>query len=486
MIILRKILFYLFLAVYLVLCPLIILYALGYIFTPKAEEGFAKTGLIHLETVPSGASLLIANRRYGEKTPATIRNLLPGSYDVKIVKPGCRPWNRKVAVEPGKAVAFSQILLVPKKVKTRALLAQPFRELVPIPETRFLILFGTRQAGDIRVFDWKSGSSVPLVAVGSPLVHEVCERYFFSKGSPFFLLKMSGGKEGRYLWCRVDREKPEIREISDLFVRGEPAEVRWEGGNPEYLFALYGRDLVRLGLEKKSAASDFFTKIQGYGLYKGRVFGLRSFTMIRRNFDARAADPGTVIEKGTFLENLFRESGVYKIDFLSNDTLCFLCENGELLSNELPYHFVKEGVRGYEADPDGRKVLLWKTTSFGVLDFSRPAGKKELFKRGPEIDWAFDGGSDLQQAFFVYGTSHVLFRDQDGLFLVPIGEGGRSPREFLAKVLGNTAVFYSDKTGECYYLEPSRGYLTVLEVLPPEAKSLVYMFGEKEIAGKPQ
>ena len=90
MVTLRKILFYLFVAFYLVLCPLIILYALGYIFTPQVEEGFAKTGLMHFETLPTGASISIANKPYDEKTPATIRNLLAGVYYVKISRTGYR------------------------------------------------------------------------------------------------------------------------------------------------------------------------------------------------------------------------------------------------------------------------------------------------------------------------------------------------------------------------------------------------------------
>ena len=112
MIIFRKILFYFFLALYLVLCPIIILYAFGYIFTPKVEEGFAKTGLIHIETLPENAFISIANKHYAETTPATIRNLLPGSYDVKILLRGYRPWDRMVQVEPGKAVNFEKVLLV--------------------------------------------------------------------------------------------------------------------------------------------------------------------------------------------------------------------------------------------------------------------------------------------------------------------------------------------------------------------------------------
>ena len=101
--ILRKVLFYFFFALYLILCPVIIFYAFGYILTPKFEEGFVKTGLIHIESLPDNAFLSISNRRYIEKTPATIRNLMAGAYDVKLTLDGYRPWARRTYVEPGKA-----------------------------------------------------------------------------------------------------------------------------------------------------------------------------------------------------------------------------------------------------------------------------------------------------------------------------------------------------------------------------------------------
>ncbi len=52
---LRKILFYLCALLYLISCPLTILYALGYGVQPGAQRGLVKTGVISLATLPPGA-----------------------------------------------------------------------------------------------------------------------------------------------------------------------------------------------------------------------------------------------------------------------------------------------------------------------------------------------------------------------------------------------------------------------------------------------
>ena len=464
MVIFRKILFYIVFAIYLVLCPLIILYAFGYIFTPKVEEGYAKTGLIHIETLPSNASILIANRRYDGKTPDTIRNLLPGQYDLKILLPGFRPWARKVKVESGKAVSFEKILLIPKDVKRRTLVAGPFEDLWPVPETRFLLLKSSERAGDLKVFDWKNEVSRPVLPEASPFAASKLVRVFKVKESPFVILQVNTSGSMKFLGCQLDKEQSEVKDLSGLFLKGEPDEISWEGGDPDYLFARYGQDLSRLNLEKKTVLPGFLTKIRGFGLFKNKVYALRGASIVRLGFSAKPGEEG-LVEKGIFLENLFKGDDKYKIDFISHNTICFRGERGELFSNVLPYRFVGEGVRGYQADEDSRKIVLWQGARVGVLDFEKPERKKEIFERGPEIEWVVENGQDIRQAYFVYDKCYLLFCDQDKVFLSHVGESEFSPEEILA-VRGRSGVFYSEKTGKLYYLGSSRGELMSADILP--------------------
>lgn len=127
MLLLRKILFPIFVTAYLVFCPLLIAYALGYLFRPGAPQEIVKTGLIHLSSVPPGARVVVGRSRFRENTPTVIRDLLPGHYRVRVVRPGYQPWQHGVRVEAGKASSFGRILLLPVRWRPEA-----------FPETRFL------------------------------------------------------------------------------------------------------------------------------------------------------------------------------------------------------------------------------------------------------------------------------------------------------------------------------------------------------------
>jgi len=462
--ILRQILFYLFFSLYLVLCPLIILYGLGYIFTPKSQEGFTKTGLIHIETLPANASLSIAHRYYTEKTPAMIRNLLAGTYDVKVSLPGYRPWVRKVQVEPGKASNFEKVLLLPQKLKVRTLLAKPFEDLCPVSGTRYLLLKGPGPAGDLTVFDWKNGASRPVLPEGSAFANTRLVKVFMAKESAMVVLQVQTPEGMKFLACLLDKDKPEAKDLSALFPAGEPSGISWEGNHPDYLFALYDQDLARLDLEKMKTVPGFLEKIRGFGLLKGKVYALRMSSLARLNFNAKHGEEA-VVEKGVFLENLFRGAGKFKIDFISNHLICFQGERGELFANTLPYRFVDEGVKGYEPDAEGRKVVLWQEGRVGVLDFEKPERKKEFFERGPEIEWVIQKGKRIRQAYFVYDSASVLFCDENEVWLTRLGAAA-APAEDLVRVRENSTVFYAEKTGKLYYLEPSRGELVAADILP--------------------
>jgi hypothetical protein len=464
MIIFRKLLFYLFFALYLVLCPVIILYALGYIFTPKVEDGFAKTGLIHIETLPSNALISIGNKRYAEKTPATIRNLLSGEYDVNILLPKHRPWMQKVKVEPGKAVNFEKVLLVPQSVKIRSLAAGPFEDLLPIPGTRYLLLKRGGHAGDLKVFDWRSEVLRSVLPKASPFAASKLIKVFKVKESSFIMLQAETSEGMKFLGCQLDEEKAEAKDLSGLFAAGESYEILWEGDHPDYLFMLRGQDLLRMDLEKMTVFPDFLSHVRGFGLFKNRVYALRGSSIVRLGFNAKKGEE-VLVEKGIFLDNLFGGAEKYKIDFVSNNTICFLGERGELFSNALPYRFVDEGVRGYQTGTDGRKVALWQKERAGVLDFEKQERKKEFFERGPEIEWVVENGQDIRQAYFVYDAAYILFCDQNKVFLSRGGEYGFSTEEIVA-VRKGSGIFYAEKTGKLYYLEPSQGEFVAADILP--------------------
>jgi hypothetical protein len=125
-----------------IISVLIILYASGYqidyrhLFTPL---GVQKTGMTIIYSNPAGADIYLNYRevkRFSSpwlgqiipaqdiliKTPANIKDLAPGQYDLRVEIPGYWPWERQINIFPGKITHVLDINLFRKT--TPELLAQ--------------------------------------------------------------------------------------------------------------------------------------------------------------------------------------------------------------------------------------------------------------------------------------------------------------------------------------------------------------------------
>lgn len=108
----RGFLFYFSVCVFFSGLPFILSFALGYKFDRRLLK-FTKTGLIFLKTQPQGASIYLDEKILDEKTPATLRELLPGKYKIKVELEKHYPWAAEVTVEPRKVSMLDKIILFP-------------------------------------------------------------------------------------------------------------------------------------------------------------------------------------------------------------------------------------------------------------------------------------------------------------------------------------------------------------------------------------
>ncbi|MFA4854284.1 MAG: PEGA domain-containing protein [Candidatus Omnitrophota bacterium] len=108
----RGFLFYLSLFLFFGGLPLILSFALGYKFNPHTFK-FVKTGLIYVKTQPEGASIYLNNKLIPEKSPASIQELVPGAYKVKLELAQHYPWKGEISVEEGKVSRMDKVILFP-------------------------------------------------------------------------------------------------------------------------------------------------------------------------------------------------------------------------------------------------------------------------------------------------------------------------------------------------------------------------------------
>lgn len=116
----RAFLFYSGVFIFFIGLPFILSSALSYKFNPRIFR-FAKAGLIALKTQPQGADIYLNGALLNEKTPATINELLPGEYNLRLELEDYSPWSAVVNVEAGNVRKMDKIILFPLRPNIKQL-----------------------------------------------------------------------------------------------------------------------------------------------------------------------------------------------------------------------------------------------------------------------------------------------------------------------------------------------------------------------------
>ena len=145
----RRFLFYFFLLAFLVITPLLSLYAAGY----KFSSGFKiqKTGLFVIESQPANAYIylndkiqkkflnsLFSRQDQAITTPVKIKGILPGEYEVRLEKNGYWPWQKKLKIDSGQT-SYAQDIILFKKDIPLLIVPNKFKHIAISPNEKIAI-----------------------------------------------------------------------------------------------------------------------------------------------------------------------------------------------------------------------------------------------------------------------------------------------------------------------------------------------------------
>jgi len=108
----RALLYYLSVSTFIIGLPLILTFALGLKFNQKTFK-LTPTGLISIRTQPEGASIYLDGKLLNDKTPATLHELIPGTYNLRLELEGRFIWLGQAQVFPRQVTLLGKIILFP-------------------------------------------------------------------------------------------------------------------------------------------------------------------------------------------------------------------------------------------------------------------------------------------------------------------------------------------------------------------------------------
>ncbi len=129
----RKLLPWLYAAVFLVIAPAVIFYTSGYRYNLK-KAAIEKYGTLITDSTPSGASVFIDDQNINDTTPATFQEMTPGLHRVRLEKARYLPWQKTLEIRPERATFADRVHLWRSEPDVQFLFAGDIRALTSNPE----------------------------------------------------------------------------------------------------------------------------------------------------------------------------------------------------------------------------------------------------------------------------------------------------------------------------------------------------------------
>ncbi len=454
---LRNILFWLFLALYLVAAPVLILYALGYLYKPGSERGLFSYGLISLGSTPDDAQVFLGNSRYARRTPALIRDLLPGAYDLRLQRAGHEPWHGVARVKAERATLLDRIILLPAPLAPRRVLDGTWTDLRGEPGDRDVLLAGGSRLGAWARLDAARQLIVPLLATNSPWADVAVERHRLVPGDPHLLVMGRHRGEPLVLWLRVDDPEAGPEDITRLFPE-DPDEIVWDPQSRHELIARVGDRLHRVETRERALYPDWSAAGRGMALRRGRLLLLADTNALLRVGRDGEQTPTDYALPDT-ARALLRDAR-HAIFALPDERALFLDSQGALIANVPPWRLVPEGVRA---------ILPADSPQWLAL-----AGRK-LFRIAANRDdeaallceEILDHPRPIQRAAWIHEDTHILFSSAGRIHLLALERGGGPAARPLVECHADGAFHFSEAGGVLYFLD-REGRLSALRLLPPD------------------
>lgn len=365
--------------------PLIIMYVQGVTFS-KNDQKYTLTGIFAVKTNPKGAQIFI-NNQLKDTSPANLRFLPAGEYDIAISKEGYLTWKKRLIIEAGKVTWVN-----PNPTEIFLFKQNPDIQTISENVDNFLATSQTLiavQGNNLLLFPESNSSSYVSVPVTEPILN------LSSNNSQDTLVINT--KNHTYIY---DLKNSTLKDISSLVGNNY-----FLPGPYPYLFVKQKNNLKIVNWQTNTS-STLWSNIIAFGSNQDGVYGLISDSDQTKLVASFLKD--NFISTDTLVSNLSRLTNPTLI--ATQQKLVFVLDNGTLYRVGFNLEKIADNVTAYHYDAvDGSLAF----TTPGEMDYySFSDSESKLINRSTESFKDFFIRSSMAYSFDIT-TSKLEMRELD-------------------------------------------------------------------------
>ncbi len=170
----RRILPWIYVAIFLLTAPLLVFYTSGYRYNFK-KGAVERNGTLIVDSLPNGGTVMIDGQDSGKKTPVTFQQMTPGWHQVRVSKAGYGSWQQDILVR-AERVSFADHIRLWKQGEPVLVSAGPYTRLESDPAHERLLAFQTTASGT-EVGWWSPVQRANVIALPLPTAADLPLRW---------------------------------------------------------------------------------------------------------------------------------------------------------------------------------------------------------------------------------------------------------------------------------------------------------------------
>lgn len=449
----RKIVFWISAVLFVVTWPLLISYVLGIVISPTAKHPVMETGVIRVESLPSGARVYLDGQNTGKMTPAAIERLKAGSYRIALRKPGYSEWRARVRVEIQAVRRVSSAVLVPRVEKVNLVNVGRYQSERMSVSTQYLLFSGTTVSA-LRFFDLKTGRFLSQVSGLSPYLQDPVERISQPPWGNIVMVQVVHNGADIVLVLHLGALSADLQHVVEAsFFRN--VQFAW---SPSLSGAVYFvRDGALWKMDAWTSASDrrLVDSVRSVGIVNNSLYfvdSTGSFGQVtafgrRRILFSLPKGVREGLTGGGRIEYVGDGWGAV---LASSDTLYLFRSHGFV-----EYH----DIRGVSVDKGRNRFVVWSGERLGNLPFL-----SEAHTFVDHIDWAPAPPTqrNISDVTPAAGMSNCLYISGGALWIEPVLPGVAGDAQRVLTLSPGERYLYSESTGMLLVTDRAIGQMRVI------------------------
>lgn len=435
----RRVIFYSFFLIFIIVTPLLILYARGFYFL-WGSKVFIKTGGVFLKSSNENSLKISVGDNLVKETSflskgAIVSPLNPGEYKIRVEKDGFSPWEKKMKVREETMTEVRNILLIPdsEKINARIIAGSSTTELslMPLSYVNNKIVVRDRNGGAILLVnnDDSTKKLLPLLPnrnyleikwagdASRILARDIDGGWFLKKIGPIGPAALERNPDTRLKFPKfIESQKTSQNALFyDFFPDDYSKFFGFADDKKIYEFEIRNNAIII------STSTPALSNVNSYKVTPIGIFALFENGFFGK-YDYESRNIGLLGRKGVFLSDkkaLIGESAAGDVYLIDASGGLYLARN-----DDMEIRTVDGGVLGAEFDNGARKLLYWKENEIRIILLENE--KYQPHRTDGSIIAIPTVGEKIKKASWYdgYDNEHILVLSQNGIFITDIDDRG--------------------------------------------------------------